>query len=368
MRTSRLLTTVAVLLLMAVSASAQRKIQVALLLDTSNSMDGLIEQAKSQLWSIVNEMASAKAEGRSPEIEIALYEYGNDGLSAEGNYIRQVVPLSKDLDKISEALFALRTNGGNEYCGAVVSKSMKDLAWSPSNRDLKLIYIAGNEPFNQGGIDYKAACKSAIAKGIAINTIFCGDYDEGVRSFWKDGADLAEGKYFNINANQATVYIETPYDKEINDLNGKLNTTYIGYGTLGEAKKANQATQDHNAAGYSPANAAERTVSKSSAAYRADEWDLVDAVNNGTVKAAELKSEELPAELKGKSPEEIKAYVAKKTAERTEIQKQIQDLSKKRTDYMAEELKKKGQDNSLNAAMAKALRERAEQLGFTFSK
>ena len=36
------------------------KIQVALLLDTSNSMDGLIDQAKSQLWKMVNELATTK--------------------------------------------------------------------------------------------------------------------------------------------------------------------------------------------------------------------------------------------------------------------------------------------------------------------
>ena len=35
------------------------EIKVALLLDTSNSMDGLIDQAKAQLWQIVNELSYA---------------------------------------------------------------------------------------------------------------------------------------------------------------------------------------------------------------------------------------------------------------------------------------------------------------------
>ena len=72
------------------------KIQVALLLDTSNSMDGLIEQAKSRLWNIVNTLTTLKYEGKNPKIEIALYEYGNDGLSSSSNYIRQVTSLSTD--------------------------------------------------------------------------------------------------------------------------------------------------------------------------------------------------------------------------------------------------------------------------------
>ena len=48
-------------------------IMFALLLDTSNSMDGLIDQAKAQLWKIVNEVAAAKgADGNPPNIKIAL--------------------------------------------------------------------------------------------------------------------------------------------------------------------------------------------------------------------------------------------------------------------------------------------------------
>ena len=83
------------------------KIQVALLFDTSNSMDGLIEQAKSRLWDIVNTLTTLKYQGKTPVIEIALYEYGNDGLSVRNNYIRQVTALTNDLDLISEKLWYL---------------------------------------------------------------------------------------------------------------------------------------------------------------------------------------------------------------------------------------------------------------------
>jgi hypothetical protein len=51
-----------------VSANARSEsniVQLAILLDTSNSMDGLIDQAKSQLWKIVNEMSRSKKGGRN---------------------------------------------------------------------------------------------------------------------------------------------------------------------------------------------------------------------------------------------------------------------------------------------------------------
>ena len=88
---------------------AENTIQVAILLDTSSSMDGLIDQAKSRLWNIVNTLTTLKYNGKAPKIEIALYEYGNDGIS-DKNWIRKVTPLTQDLDLISEKLFALRTN------------------------------------------------------------------------------------------------------------------------------------------------------------------------------------------------------------------------------------------------------------------
>ncbi|HMI65405.1 MAG TPA: VWA domain-containing protein, partial [Cyclobacteriaceae bacterium] len=125
-----------------VPPSKGQTIMIALLLDTSNSMDGLIDQAKSQLWKIVNEVAAAKSEdGKQPNIKIALYEYGNDGLSSYEGYIRQVSALTEDLDVISEKLFSLSTNGGNEFCGQVIKTALNQLAWSAFHADLKMIFI-----------------------------------------------------------------------------------------------------------------------------------------------------------------------------------------------------------------------------------
>jgi hypothetical protein len=105
-------------------------VDVAILLDTSNSMDGLINQAKSQLWTIVQQFAKAKKDGQTPVLRVALFEYGNTNLPAAEGYIRQVVPLSDDLDKLSEALFSLTTSGGDEYCGQVIDEAITRLDWS----------------------------------------------------------------------------------------------------------------------------------------------------------------------------------------------------------------------------------------------
>ena len=113
---------------------AKERIQLAILLDTSSSMDGLINQAKSQLWNIVNELSRARRNNNPTQLEVAIYEYGNNSLSSGEGYIRMITPLTTDLDKISEELFKLSTNGGSEYCGQVIDNASRDLAWSGTRR------------------------------------------------------------------------------------------------------------------------------------------------------------------------------------------------------------------------------------------
>jgi hypothetical protein len=346
------------------SKIATNTVQLAILLDTSNSMDGLIDQAKSQLWKIVNEMARTERDGESINLYVALYEYGNDGLSADEGFVRLISPLTNDLDKISDELFKLRTNGGSEYCGTVISEAIRDLKWTESNDDLKLIFIAGNEPFTQGSIDYRNACRDAISKGIIINTIFCGNYDEGIQTNWKDGADLADGKYINIDQNQEIVHIDTPYDEELVELGQQLNDTYIAYGYNGGEFKHRQEEQDANASNQAPEVLVERTVTKGSGQYKNESWDLVDADKEGTVNIDDLEESELPEEMKDMNDDERKAYVKEKSEERERIQNKISELDKKRRDYVAKKLED-GNDNTLDAAMLKMIREQAEEKNYT---
>ena len=171
-------------------------IRVALLLDTSSSMDGLIEQAKSQLWKIVNQLAMAKKGEDYANILIALYEYGNDGLNSETGYVRQVAELTDDLDKLSEELFALRTNGGSEHCGQVIAKSIDELAWEKETAGLQVMFIAGNEPFTQGSVNYEKSCSDATGSGIMVNTIYCGDNETGIRAFSRSRSSSEQNQFF----------------------------------------------------------------------------------------------------------------------------------------------------------------------------
>jgi hypothetical protein len=343
-------------------------IKVALLLDTSNSMDGLINQAKTQLWEIVNELSFAKCGTEQPELLIALYEYGNDRLEASDGYIRQILGFVDDLDEISKELFALRTNGGSEYCGQVIQTSLENLNWGNNDQDLKLIFIAGNEAFTQGKVQYKEVAQVAKENDISINTIFCGNYETGIAGKWQEGAKLTEGDYMNIDQNQKTIHIATPFDKVIIELNSKLNNTYIRYGSLGRSKLELQKEQDKNAQELDEVVIVKRSVSKSSNFYKNSIWDLVDAMEEDGFELKKIDKKSLPDDLKILSNDEIKKIVAKKRKERSSIQAQIHELNIKRNKFIAQkQLAQKG-NNSLENALISSLKNQALKKNFSWEK
>jgi hypothetical protein len=342
-------------------------VQIAILLDTSGSMQGLIEQAKGQLWKIVNEFINAKQNGKRPDLEVALFEYGKDTLPAGTGYIRLIAPLTNDLDKISEELFKLQTSGGDEYCGWVIKDAVERLAWSKAPDAFKAIFIAGNEPFTQGPIDYAKSCKAAIEKGIIVNTIHCGTDGVGIQTKWQDGALLAEGKYMVIDHNQAVVHFEAPQDKEIARLGVELNKTYIAFGQLGAANATRQAAQDANSfALSSQGSSVQRALSKSSAFYCNSSWDLVDACKGTNFNLSALKTEELPVEMQKLTETERKAYVETKTKERGKIQEQINQLNAERTKFVAEKSKQHSATNTLDSVVLSTVREQAAKRNYKF--
>lgn len=361
----------------AVKKDDRAVVQIALLLDTSGSMTGLINQARTYLWKIVNDMTLARQNGKLPDIQIALYEYGNDGLSSKDAWIRQVLPLTDDLDKVSEELFKLKTNGGTECCGAVIDRAVKELKWNTEDPNaLKLVFIAGNEPFNQGNVPYAESIARGLAKGITVNTIHCGSAGDRDTALWKDGAKKGDGSFLNIDHNATPPDPETPYDGELAKLSSSLNGTYLAYGSreVQAERLSRQERQDKLALKLSPAAAVGRASAKANkAAYSNNSWDLVDLYERDGAKAlGKLNGAgQLPHELEGKTPEEVEAIVKKKAEERGALQKKVMELDAQRNEWLAkwkaqQSVSKDGKPDTLDDAIIRAVRKQASKKQFSF--
>lgn len=339
-------------------------IQIALLLDTSNSMDGLINQAKSQLWKIVSESGRMTRGGERARLEVALYEYGNDVNSVLSGYVRQVMPFTNDLDRLSANLFELDTCGGSEYCGTVIMKSLKELDWSGRESDLRIVYIAGNEPFTQGLVDYHSAGRKASRMGVVVNTIHCGDREEGIRTGWADGARITGGEYLTIEGDFQYQYVPCPQDERLSELNSRLNDTYLAFGDEGEMRKEMQSEQDSMAEELNKSGFYERAKVKSSSSYSNSGWDLVDATSSGAVALSEVKDDDLPPAVRALPPAARQAFVDGKLAERKKIQAEIAALSAEREAYLAENAASAPANEALDTAILAPLSALAKDKGF----
>jgi hypothetical protein len=245
----------------------------------------------------------------------------------------------------------------------VIQDATRSLEWSGNADDLKLIYIAGNEPFTQGPVSFREAIGAAKQKGIVVNTIHCG----GDEPSWRDGALVAGGNYLMINQNAVAAYVPTPQDAELAKLGSQLNKTYLGYGARGAAGVGRQAEMDTAAASAAPEAAMQRAVSKSSALYDNSEWDLVDAKKKGKA-ISSMDEEELPEELRAVPAAKREEVVEAKSKERTELQSKIAKLNAEREKFLEAERKKSAAPGevTLDKAMIESVRTQGAKKDFKF--
>jgi len=351
----------------AVQPPAPPTIELAICLDVSGSMKGLVDSARAKIWSIVNDLALAKP---TPRLRVALLSFGHQTYPEADGWVRVESNLTDDLDLISQKLFALTLNGGNEYVGRVMQRSLDELTWSKDAKALKIMIVAGNEGADQDQkVNYREVSKRAIASGIMVNTIYCGSPADQIAPGWKEAALLADGHFATIDQNRGTVNVATPFDARIVELSTALNATYIPLGTQGKKGLANQSVQDRNAQGLSSSAAAGRALSKSSKLYNCS-WCLVDAVRTKQIDLTKVDKKDLPKELQDKTPEQIQAILDKKYAERQKIQKEIQEINTKRAAFVTGEMKKKSLTDAraFDAAIRKSIRSQAASKGYAFTE
>ncbi|GJM23872.1 MAG: hypothetical protein DHS20C16_02870 [Phycisphaerae bacterium] len=343
-------------------------IELAICLDTSGSMDGLINSARQKLWTIVNDLAKAEP---TPKLRVALLSYGNDGHDPEKGWVKVETPFTEDLDTVSQMLFGLTTNGGTELVGRVVQTSMEKLDWHTSANTLRMIFVAGNESADQDKqVAARTIFKKATERGIDVNSIYCvyGDDDSEVRPGWRELASVGNGEFAMIDQNNGTIVIATQYDQTLIKLSADLNETYIPFGDAGRAGCSNQVAQDANAVQMNSANAASRAATKAGKLYSCA-WDLVDAIRNGQVDLAKVDEKDLPKYMRALTYAQRVAKVDAMQQRRTKLQSQINELDQRRQTLLNKELARQATTNigSFDLAIRSAIRKKAEAVGFEFS-
>lgn len=308
-------------------------IQIAILLDTSSSMNGLLYQTSYQIWDIINVITQLKIEGKQPKLEFALYEYGNSYIPEKDGFVRKIKGFNTDLDSLSHEIFSLNTKGGYEYTGYAIMHAVNNLDWKKGENDIKLLYIAGNERFNQGIIPFDKAVKEAIKKNIIVNTIYCGNPERARKDYWTTASKIGNGYHFNVNQNEKHNPNESPYDDEIIELNNELNNTYLSINKSAYNNKQLQSRIDSLALNVSKQVLVNRIIAKTSPYYSNEKWDLIDYYfsNKSSLKD---KIKNIDFDFIQFKKDMLRKKVENLNLKRNKISKEINKLSLKRNDFL----------------------------------
>ncbi len=344
------------------------RIEVCFVLDTTGSMSGLIEGAKQKIWSIANEMISAKP---TPELKIGLIGYRDRG----DEYVVKSFKLTDDIDSIYAHLRAFEAGGGGdtpESVNEALAEAIDKMPWSQDRKVLKIVFLVGDAPPHMDYADgpkYPDLCRAAAKKDLIINTVQCGGMAE-TTPIWQEIAKMSEGSYVAIAQSGNMAVVSTPMDDDLAKLNKRMGGTLIPYG---DAEVRREVGAKQAFAESAPAAAAADRLSYNAHTKKSVQGagELLDALAHNELKLESIDKKNLPAEFQKLSREEIEARIAKTQEERAAVQKEIDEVSKKRDAYIQAENKRlaaEGKGDSFDEKIAETIRKQAEEKGITYDR
>ena len=241
-------------------------VDLVLVLDSSASMQSLVDGARDKLAKVITSIATATPE---PNLRLALLTYGSpDDRSLDGHVMLRS-DLTYNFDRVFDQLDAVRVRGGHEHVGSALFHALTRLSWTRNS--LRIVFVAGNESADQDRARPVDRVVERMAKrGVRLNALYCGGPDDGIADSWRELAKLGDGTFANIDHNHGEVTVASPFDKELASLSGKLTESHARAG-LPKTTLALMARIDARAAALDPAIAAERAILKASPLYRTDD-------------------------------------------------------------------------------------------------
>jgi uncharacterized protein YegL len=345
-------------------------IEVVFVLDTTGSMGGLIQASKEKIWSIASTMAQAQP---APEIKMGLVAYRDRG----DDYVTQLVDLSEDLDSVYATLMDFRAAGGGdgpESVNQALYDAVHKISWSQQMDAYRVLFLVGDAPPHmdyQDDVKYPQTLEAAKTKGIVVNAIQAGN-NGTTQQFWNKIAQHGLGQYAQVSQDGNAVAISTPFDEKLAKLSKNLDETRLYYGSQTvlekKRKKLEAAEKLHESASMaSRARRATFNSSKSGQSNLLGDSELVDDVASGRVELDAIKQDHLPTSIRAMAPQEQRAVINEKAQQRKALQRQINELSTKRKEYLKQEVKKSGgAKSSLDHKLYSAIREQAERSGIHY--
>ena len=115
-------------------ADKRDTLEIVFVLDTTGSMQGLIDGAKQRIWGIINDVMQKPSK---PRVRVGLVAYRDNG----DEYVTKLLAITEDLDKVYTTLMDYRADGGGDT-PENVRKALADVrngGWATSRNGLAQI-------------------------------------------------------------------------------------------------------------------------------------------------------------------------------------------------------------------------------------
>jgi hypothetical protein len=331
------------------AASPYRDVEACFVLDTTGSMSGLIEAAKQKIWYIAGRIAAAPSK---PAVRLCLIAFRDRG----DEYVTRRFDLTADIDAIYAELSQLRADGGGDTPEAVnqaLHEAVELSAWSQRDDVLRLIFLVGDAPPKVYADEpqYPQIAARAKQRGILINPVLCGGDGDALRSF-SDIGRLGGGELARLVDAGRVERIETPMDSDLAVLNHRLGRLILPYGDE-EARETVLAKQVR-AEKMNDAGVSDRLAfNRSTARIVQGRGDLLQDLDAGAVRLADLQPEQLPAAVRSMSEAELLAYLEDVRQERDGLQEVIGRMVELRNEYI--EARRAGDSQGFDGVVARII-------------
>lgn len=330
------------------------KIQLCLILDVSGSMDGLLSQAQNEIWKTISFVEKFQKDTFKTVIEIAVISFGNQDY-AENGHVKLVVDFSSDMDEVGEKLWLMKVGGGNEFCGLAIKTALDSLSWE--DKDIfKCIIMAGNEPFDQGEVNFEESITLATEKGILLSTIYCGEKEKGIYEKWEKASKIGKGAYANIDQGIAIDEFKTPYDNTLIKFYYDYKSTYFDEGQKQESIK-----QFDSKGEISPAFR-DMIIYKYGRIKKAK--DIIDKFNESNWELKEFDDSEIPEKWRSLKPGELKFKLLEFSRKRETYAEGFETYKTKVEEFLKITVEPKLTNRTLNLAVSEMMGKQLVEFGY----
>lgn len=153
-------------------ATESPSIEIAFCLDLSGSTNGLIDNFRESIWSVINHVEIYKP---AQQLRIGVVGFSRPSFGKSSAYVKVLSNLTTDYDRMVADLWKLKpeVEKGDQFVSNALTITGSGLNWSKSPKTIKIIFLIGNGNVDTGSSDYRTVVNELKDDGFILIPVYC---------------------------------------------------------------------------------------------------------------------------------------------------------------------------------------------------